>query len=293
MNQRNGTIALLISGAIFGSFGIWIRLLHPSFGPYLIALFPNVILMIVCGIVAFYRKEKNELKDNRYVYLFVILFGIEMTAFSLAVLHTTIATALSSFYIGALVSSFSIGKIFFQEQMNFFKYGALVILFIALLFLLFPFSIDRFNLGFMFAFLAGILEASTNALRKSFSGKLGMSLVGFAMGLGGVIVSSFLIICMRDFQFQPSIFSPFYILAYGLSYIGVVYLVTYGFRYIDLNIGTILLSSELFFAVLFSFLILHENPPIQEWISGFLVVISIIFSNSSFLFSKGKPHDSL
>ena len=60
------------------------------------------------------------------------------------------------------------------------------------------------------------------------------------------------------------------------------YLMIIGFNNFDLNLGTIVLSSELLFASIFGYLIYKEVPTINELIGCGLIAFSVIISHVNF-----------
>jgi drug/metabolite transporter (DMT)-like permease len=62
----------------------------------------------------------------------------------------------------------------------------------------------------------------------------------------------------------------------------------YGFQNFNLNIGSIVVSSELIFGPIFALILLNENLTQNEIIGSILVIAAIIVSNISFLKNKSK-----
>jgi drug/metabolite transporter (DMT)-like permease len=59
----------------------------------------------------------------------------------------------------------------------------------------------------------------------------------------------------------------------------VSFLTLIGFQNFDLNLGTIIISSELIFAPIFAALAFHEYPSANEIFGGLFIALSIILSN--------------
>ena len=70
-------------------------------------------------------------------------------------------------------------------------------------------------------------------------------------------------------------------LLFGLLLLIINYLLLVGFSNFDLNLGTIIMSSELAFASIFAFLLYKEIPTKYELIAVFFIILSIIVSHVS------------
>jgi drug/metabolite transporter (DMT)-like permease len=66
---------------------------------------------------------------------------------------------------------------------------------------------------------------------------------------------------------------------YGFFSIAVAFLTLVGFQDFDLNLGTIVLSSELFFATIAGLLLFHEYPTQNEVTGSALIILAIIILN--------------
>lgn len=71
----------------------------------------------------------------------------------------------------------------------------------------------------------------------------------------------------------------FVVLIFGLLLMLVHFLCTVGFQNFDLNLGTIVMSSEMIFTVIFGMIVFAEFPTILEIIGGIFISLSIVISN--------------
>jgi drug/metabolite transporter (DMT)-like permease len=70
-------------------------------------------------------------------------------------------------------------------------------------------------------------------------------------------------------------------LLYGASFAAVSYLMVYGFRRAKLSIGTVMVSSELFFGPVLAFFIFTERLSLLQIIGGIVTILAIFFANRS------------
>ena len=66
---------------------------------------------------------------------------------------------------------------------------------------------------------------------------------------------------------------------FGLLMLAISYLFLVGFKYTNLNTGSILVSSELLFGPLFAFLLINETLGLHILIGGVFTVLAAVFAN--------------
>jgi len=199
----------------------------------------------------------------------------------LALIQTKIIIALFGIYAGSIITSLLIGKIVFKEKFPLTKKIALFLTFLGLGLFLYPFSLANINLGLIFGLLCGLIDGITNAFRKSFA-KTDKFFVVFLTMLGGIAISGFLSLISDQnplFLTQLSTFALTIGIFFGMLLFSVNYLLLIGFQNFDLNLGTIIISSELFFGLLLGIIFYREIPNLNEFIGGSLIILAIIVSN--------------
>lgn len=66
---------------------------------------------------------------------------------------------------------------------------------------------------------------------------------------------------------------------YGLLFLIISYLLLIGFQKTDINIGSMLVSTELFFGPLFAYIIFRETLSVSEILGSLFVVVAVINLN--------------
>jgi drug/metabolite transporter (DMT)-like permease len=282
MKNSKGFLALLTAAIIFGSFGIWIRLLSHDFTNYQQIVFRYVIALVIASLILYFRKTKISIKDikNKYVLLFGFAFSLSVIFYTFSILSTKIMVTLFAFYAGELICSFLIGIKYFKEKVDVKKIWSLVFAAIGLFFFVGSLSNLFINIGFLLGLIAGVLDTIANSFRKYLSGNFDRYFIASIPLVGGFVIAIIMILLSRQ-SLTPHISAASWGigLLFGLLLFGVNYLLSYGFRHFDLNLGTIIVSSELFFASVFGFLIFGERPLVNEIIGGAFIVLAIIVSN--------------
>jgi len=117
MNTKlKGALALLLAAIIFGSFGIWIRILNNEIGTYEQIFLRNAFAALFALLFLKFRPKVDlgEVKKNRWnIFLYAISVPLAVIAYVISVLNTTIAMTIFSFYIGSITGAIIISSIFF------------------------------------------------------------------------------------------------------------------------------------------------------------------------------------
>lgn len=107
----------------------------------------------------------------------------------------------------------------------------------------------------------------------------------FALVLGIVVADNLVTNLTPNVIFVSIIF--------GLLIYAIGYLLLYGFKYIDVNVGAIILSSELFFTVIFNYFFLMEIPTALELTGGIIIFIAANVAEINFRKFFGKTSDKV
>src|SRR5690349_648535 len=94
-NNLKGFSALLLAGAIYGTFGIWIRLLHREITSYQQITFRNATAFLFALCLIFLMKKNLFLKkfNRKYIIFYCISSSLSIVFFTLSALMTKIAVA--------------------------------------------------------------------------------------------------------------------------------------------------------------------------------------------------------
>lgn len=284
-----GFSALLACAAIFGSMGILTRFLGANFTAYQQIAFRYTFGSSIGIILALFLRKKVSFNSvpKPFLLLYTFTFPVEITLWTISVLHTTILTTVAVFYAGSLLSSLLVGHFVFDEKISTKKLISGVFTLIGLAMYMYPFSFaNLLNIGIIFALLSGLLDTAANSFRKHLSGKMDRLVLALLPMLGGVTLSLILMGASHQLAFPPiSLFSWFIGLLFGICVLAISYLTLVGFHNFDLNLGTIVLSAELLFAPIFAYLFLREVPSSQEFVAAFFIGAAIVMMNLKISFS--------
>lgn len=290
-----GFTSLFLTAAVFGSFGIWIRFLSKELGTYQQIVFRNVFAFIFALLFIFFRKfDLRSLKmvDKKKLISFTLIVPLAVILFVLAILETKISVVTFSFYAGTIAASWTLGVTIFKEKISNVGIASLIMSFMGLLFLGYPFSKSTLSSGFLIAFTAGVVDSLGHVLRKDIAGKVDKFFLVLLTAVGGVLVSGCMILLSRDaINFFPQLSATGWLVGgiFGFLLVAVNFLLLQGFQNFDLSLGSIVLVAELFFATVFGMIFLKEFPTQTELVGGVIILVASILPNvNELLKHRGK-----
>lgn len=284
--KLKGFFALLAAATIFSIFSVFIRTLSQYMSStQQIALRGLTGFIVALALVLVLRRSWRGIKhaDKRFLSLYIICFPLTIYFFVHTLTLTSVTIGTAAFYAGTLISSLALGRIVFKEKITPQKLTAMLLTLLGVAALIWPLNLATFNLGIIYGVTSGVIDALTNTFRKYFSDKVDryalttLQMVGiFALGAGLGLVNGQTII-------PANLPASVWVLAfiYGGLLASISLLLLYGFSKFDLNLGTIVLSSELFLAPLFVWMIFSEPPTSRELLSALFVFLAVVVVNAS------------
>lgn len=277
-----GVASLLGIGVLFGLSGVIGKYLSEHLNAYQVVEYRFFVALAAC--ILFLLATRTPLTfgkiDSKTLVLFSITFPISVILFYLAIYHTTVSLAVFSFYAATLVSSFIIGRLYFDEKITTHKKIALLLVLVAVILFTNPLNGFSIGTGFVFGVLAGIVQTIASSYQKIVSGTTSRIGLLTIQAVAGTVISLIAVLFSG-----ASIFSaipPFAIgaaILFGLSLLIISYLFLIGFKYIALNTGSILVSTELFFGPFFAFILLSESMSAEQILGGALLLGAVYFAN--------------
>lgn len=277
-----GTSSLLAIGILFGFSGVIGKYLSEYLNAYQIVEYRFIVAFFAIALVLLFTRERLNLKkfDLRTLFLFSVTFPISVILFYLAIFNTTVSLAVFSFYIATLVSSFVVGYFYFREKISADKKIALFLVLAAVLALTNPFGGFSLQIGFIFGILAGIVQTTASSYQKIVANSTSKGGLLFIQAFAGVCVSAVAVVLSGAPIFSS--IPPFAIgatIIFGLSLLVISYLFLVGFKYVQLNTGSILVSTELFFGPFFAFVLISESMTLLQITGGLLLAGAVYFAN--------------
>lgn len=285
MSKIQSFFALTLAAFLFGSFGIYVRFLSEELLPYQQIGFRNIIALIISVVMVLVTKQTfTTIKKVplRVTILYALSFPLVVVFYTLAVLNTKIVTAIFGLYLGSLVGSLCLGMLLFQERLTRLKLLSLSLVGLGLLSYTYPFDLSSLGMGFIFALICGALDSVANAFKKHMSGKIDRFVLVVLQMLGGIVIAGVFMAGTGQLFFPILSFASWLIaVMFGISIVAISYLTLIGFQNFDLNLGTVVLATEIFFASIFALIFFQETASFNELLGGILIVLATVVANMS------------
>lgn len=241
-----GSLSLLLVGILYGLSGVIAKYLSAWLNPYQVIEARFAVAWIIAIFILILSQKKIGLRKTNLKSLipFAIAFPISAIFFTLSVFHTTVSVAVFSFYIANLVASFILGRFVFNERVTRNKKLALVSIVLAVIALTNPFDNFSLQLGFLFGLLSGTIQAIASTFQKIVSqttNRLGLVIIQTFTGI--VISAAILLVTNQPLLFFLPPIPLLVVIGFGAIFLAISYLFLIGFKYINLNTGSILVSS--------------------------------------------------
>lgn len=273
-----GSEALLGAAFLFALTNVLIREMSAMWGDQAqVAARFALVWIILVAFSSFKKSGKTSIPSSKRAtaIAYSIVAAVSILFFTLSVQATTIANTLFTSNATELFVAFLLGSFFLREKITVKKTIAILLAITGLI--LYSDSILVGSLGIIFGVLGGATTALCNLLAKKLKGVDLSAIMRMQFGLGAVfMIGLTLIFSPNDIIRTVSIEGVVATIAFALILILATRLVLYGFQHSDINIASVLLSSQLAFGALLGFFIYKEVLAPHEIISGILIVCAAI-----------------
>lgn len=222
------------------------------------------------------RPSKLPKEAIRKAAVLGVAFGAVVLLFTISVNNTKIANSVFLLYAGSIISSLLVGTIMLKEKIDGIKLAAIGLA----LFGLFMYSsaLLALSIGVVTGLLAGLLDGISNGVRKTLKGYDRNAVLqyqfifGALFGVIMVLISSE--VTVKEVGALPILAG----IVFALLQISLGNLLLYGFQHFDVNVGTVILATELLFATLIGWFFFSELPSINEVFGGIIIFAASILS---------------
>lgn len=274
----SGSRALLGAAFLFALTNVLVREMADIWGDQAqVAVRFALVWVILIIFMRFSKKEKKIIPASKRAtaVAYSVIAALSILFFTLSVQATTIANTLFTSNATELFVAFMLGSILLREKITAKKLIAIILAIIGLV--LYSDSILLDSLGIIFGMLGGGTTAFCNLLAKKLKGVDLGAIMRLQFGLGAVFMTVLtIIISPNDIIRTVSIVGIVATIVFALILIAATRLVLYGFQNSDINIASVILSSQLAFGTLLGFLVYQEILAPHELISGLLILCAAI-----------------
>jgi drug/metabolite transporter (DMT)-like permease len=273
-----GTLALLGSTLMYGSFGVLFRVIGFSIPLFYQAFFRALLAALLSGIALLLWKQWQ--KVNKEVAKWIswrTLIGVAATlCFFTAVNNVAVGTTYFVFYGGSTIAGYVFGKFWFQEQLTKVK---IISLFLGLVGLALVYSVSSLSFSPFFLFLAtiaGVFTAIWNIISKRIPEKYSALQLTFIDSGLSCLLLAIISLVFREVWILPTVNAAWRAIAIlGVFFTLTGTLIVYGFRLLGAQLGSLVMLSEIVFALIFSFIFYREIPGASTLLGGLLIMLAI------------------
>lgn len=279
-SSLSGAEALLGAAFLFATTNVLVREMADMWGDQAqVAARFGLVWLILIAFAHFTGKKTSIPKGKMLpVVLYSVFAAVGILFFTLSVQMTTIANTLFTSSALELIVAFLLGSIVLKEKVNRKKLLAIGLSLAGLA--LYSGALLGGDVGIIYALLAGITVAFCNLIAKQLKGVNLTAILRVQFGLGMLFMIILTILFSpNDIIRTVSIESIAVTIAFALVLILATHLVLYGFQHFDVNIASVVLSSQLAFGALIGFLIYSEVPVTTELISGVLIACGAVIGS--------------
>jgi len=207
--------------------------------------------------------------------------------FTIAINEIKIASTIFLLYIASMLTSLFMGTLIFKESLGAQKMAALFLAVVGLSLFMSEHMALGLGVGMVSALLSGVSEGVGNVIRKKLkdADRVTVTLVQFLV----ITITAFILVGMagesaiREVSWLPIVA----LIAFSTLQLALNNLLLFGFQNFDVNIGTVILSLEIFIAAIFGFLIFGETLSTAEIAGGVVIFTASVVSAWEFKKKSG------
>lgn len=279
LHTTTGAEALFLAAFFYASTNALVRYMSPMWGDQAQVFARFTVAGLILFGINYLRKRRvvKALKGRiKLVVLLSILQATTILFYTLAVLNTTIANMLFVSYATLMIVQFLLGTLLLKETVSRAKLLTILISMIGLAFYSHTFITG--DIGIIYSALAGAMGAFVNLIYKKLANADRWSVLQVQYLLGAILLLGMTFAFGGDFIRTFSFEGVLVTLAFGITILLASYLLLYGYRHVDVNIGTVLSSTELVFGVLLGLVLFGEIPNKWELTSGILITAAALIA---------------
>lgn len=277
MGNKKGIYLVLLAALLFGSYGLWSRLMGGYFAPFYQGWTRGLIILLLITPYLLWKKQIIAIKRRDWGWFACYMCFTSLTQAPLyyAYNHMDIGTATVLFYATMLLTMYTFGFGFFHEKLSKVKLVAFLVACLGL-YVTFSFSLVYFTLfAASMAVLNGIASGGEISSSKRLTGNYSALYVTWLSWVMVLITNLPVSILLHETQHLPELSMVW---LYQLGYVGAsivaFWAVIAGFKYVEASIGGLLGLLEVVFSILFGIMVFHEGLTVRTGVGAALVLLA-------------------
>ena len=273
--QTKGILLILISSLMFGSYGVWSKLIGGDFGNFYQGWTRALIIVIFTFPFLYFTKQIIPIpkKDWKWLGIFLLFTSGTQAPLFYAYNNMDIGTATLLFFVSMLITMYTVGLIFLGEKLNKVKFISFVLAILGLV-VTFKLSLTVFAIfaGLM-AILNGIASGGEVSFSKKLTGNYSALYVTWLSWLVILITNAPISILIGEIQHVPSLSMVWlWQIGYTIASLLGFYLIIKGLKSVEASIGGLLGLLEIVSSIIFGIIIFNEGLSMQVIIGGSLII---------------------
>ncbi len=283
-NNKNGLGGLLVlmSSIMFGSYGLWSRLIGNAMGSFFQGWTRALIILVLIVPIALLRKEiiRVDKADRKWLVIFLIFTSFTQAPVFYAFNHMDISTATLLFFVSMFLTMNVIGVGFLGEKLTRVKVMSAALAIVGM-YLIFSFSISYFAIfAALMAIANGIASGGEIASSKKLTGNYSPLYVVILSWIIILITNPIFSLLLHEPQIAPSPSLPWlWQICYSIASLFAFWLAIAGYKHIDASKGSLIGLLEIIFGILFGIFIFKESLTLSVAIGGALIIIAAALPN--------------
>lgn len=280
-----GILSILGSTFLYGAFGVFTRLIGYKI-PLFYASFTRLLFaFLILFLILYSTKKIKPIKKEDYKWLILrSLAGIvSFVGYYVSFYVIPIGLAYFIFYAGSIISGYFFGKVLFKEKLTKIKIISLILA----LFGLGIVYLSNIKLNPSIYMLAALISGFGSAIWDSFSKKISgnysatqLNMLDNFIDLPILMLISFL---LKETWVLPAFnLTWLFNLIFSITFILTGQLMIYGFKYLDVQIASLFMLTEILFGIIFGFIFYKERITLTTLIGGIVIIVAIILPELKF-----------
>lgn len=291
-NAFKGFIILLNAGFLYSLYGVFSRIIGNSIPQFFQVWTRGIIISLLIIAIVFISKItlKKIPRDHwRWIIVVSVSSGLLVPSFFIAINNLAIGTTLFMFYALTTIVGYTLGKFVLGERLSRIK---LVSLALALTGLGLMF-VENLNLGkasyMLIAALSGVFFGTNITFVRKLSSNYHPLQINLFNWFGVIAINLPISIFISERWFFTPLSSGWLAnIALAICSLGASLSAVYGFKFVEVQKGSIILLSELVFGVIIGIAFYNEVSTLFTLLGSLFIFASLLLPNINALKLKGK-----
>ena len=283
-SSRNGYRVILLSSVLYGTYGVWSRLMGGTFGPFYQAWVRSLI--IVCLMLPFMLATKSFRKIERAdwprVSFYIALCVCTQVPLYYAFNHAPIGTVQLIFNSTFVITAYAVGWLYLGERISRIKVVSIILALTGLIVIFGTSALAFAPLGLALAAFNGVTAGGEVSATKKLSDKYSPALLVFWGWVFTFLTHLPLSLLLGEKQVAPRLDGAWlWLLIYAAINATALWIAVVGYRFVDASIGSLIGLMVVISSVAFGVVIFHESLTWSVYAGGALILAASILPSVS------------